>query len=142
MAGAAVDSAFDIAYWFIDRALNDNEYLQPQKMQRLMYLSQAYFAVAYRGRRLMPALFVADEFGPIEPNVFRACAIQRPAIEPKPLPEAVSHFLDSIWRRFGPHSAEYLNRLVNAHPPYYDAIAKGPRTEITLSSRRGGRERP
>ncbi len=134
MPAAAVDSAFDIAYWFVDRALNDNEYLQPQKMQRLMYLSQAYFAVAYSGRRLMPALFIADELGPLEPNVYRACAIQRPAIEPRPLGEAVEHFLDSIWRRFGPHSADYLSRLVMGHPPYLDAVTKGPKMEITLQA--------
>ena len=103
MAPPAVESSFDVAYWFIDRALNENEYLQPQKLHRLMFLSQAYFAVAYRGRLLMPAVFVADEFGPTEPNVFRACAIQRPAIETKRLPEIVTHFLDSIWRRFGQH---------------------------------------
>ncbi|OIQ89970.1 hypothetical protein GALL_281080 [mine drainage metagenome] len=132
MAIAAVESSFDVAYWFVDRALNDNEYIQPQKLHRLMYLSQAYFAVAYHGRRLMPALFVADEFGPIEPGVFRACAIQRPPIDPRPMPEAVSHFLDSIWRRFGSHTAEHLNQLVRGHQPYKDALARGERSEIPL----------
>ena len=134
MAAPAVKSSFDMAYWFIDRALNENEYLQPQKLHRLMFLSQAYFAVAYRGRLLAPAVFVADPFGPIEPNVFRACAIQRPAIEAKPMSEAVTHFLDSIWRRFGQHSSEHLSRLVNGHPPFSDALAKGPGTEITVKS--------
>ena len=38
---AAVDSAFELAFWFCDRALNDGEYLQPIKMHYLMYLSQA-----------------------------------------------------------------------------------------------------
>jgi uncharacterized phage-associated protein len=132
MAPPAVESSFDVAYWFVDRALDENEYLQPQKLHRLMFLAQAYFAVAYQRRLLMPAVFVADEFGPIEPNVFRACSLQRPAIEPKALAEPVVHFLDSVWRRFGHHSAEYLSRQVNGHPPYRDALAKGPRTVITL----------
>jgi uncharacterized phage-associated protein len=134
MASAAVESSFDVAYWFIDRALNDNEYIQPQKLHRLMFLAQAYFAVAYHGRSLMPGVFVADEFGPVEPNVFRACAIQRPPIEPAPIPEIALQFLDSIWRRFGSHTTEALNRQVNGHPPYVDAIAKGARTEISLKS--------
>jgi len=134
MASAAVDSSFDVAYWFVDRALNDDEYIQPQKLHRLMFLSQAYFAVAYHGRPLMPAVFVADQFGPIEPNVFRACSIQRPPIETVPLSEAVSQFLDSVWRRFGSQSANSLSTLVNSHPPYQDAITKGPRSEITLAS--------
>lgn len=134
MAPAAVQSSFDVAYWFVDRALNDNEYIQPQKLHRLMFLSQAYFAVAYNGRPLMPAVFVADQFGPIEPNVFRACSIQRPPIETIPLSEPVSQFLDSVWRRFGSQSANSLSTLVNGHPPYRDALEKGPRAEISLTA--------
>jgi uncharacterized phage-associated protein len=134
MAPAAVQSSFDVAYWFVDRALNDNEYIQPQKLHRLMFLSQAYFAVAYNGRPLMPAVFVADQFGPIEPNVFRACSIQRPPIETIPLSEPVSQFLDSVWRRFGAQSANSLSTLVNGHPPYRDALEKGPRSEISLTA--------
>jgi len=134
MASAATPSCFDVAYWFIDRALDDNEYLQPQKLHRLMYLAQAYFAVASGGRLLMPGIFVADPFGPIEPNVFRACAIQRPPIEVAPLGEGVRHFLDSIWGRFGPYSAENLNRQIGNHPPFADALAQGPGTLISLSA--------
>ena len=134
MASAAVESSFDVAYWFVDRALNENEYIQPQKLHRLMFLAQAYFAVAYNGRMLMPAIFVADELGPVEPGVFRACAIQRPPIEPKRLSEPVTHFLDSVWRRFGQHSSEHLNQTVRGHAPYAEAFAKGLRTEIPLPS--------
>ena len=39
----AVFSTFDVAFWFADTALNNNEYLQPQKLHRLLFLSQAYF---------------------------------------------------------------------------------------------------
>ncbi len=135
MAIAAVESSFDIAHWFYDRALNDNEYLQPQKMHRLMYLAQAYFAVAY-SRPLMPGVFVATDMGPIEPNVYRAWEVQRPAIEPKPLPEMVRDFLDSIWRRFGAHSVDHLTRVIMGHQPYADAIKKGKRSEIPLEDMR------
>lgn len=134
MASPAAPSSFDVAYWFIDRALDEDEYLQPQKLHRLMYLAQAYFAVAYNGRMLMPAVFVADEFGPIEPNVFRACAIQRPPIEAVPLSDVVTHFLDGVWRRFGQHSAEHLSRQVNSHPPYGAALAAGAGSEIPLKA--------
>jgi uncharacterized phage-associated protein len=134
MASAAVESSFDVGYWFVDRALNENEYIQPQKMHRLMFLAQAYFAVAYQGRALMPAIFVADQLGPIEPNMFRACALQRPAIDVIPVSVMVDQFLDSIWRRFGPLSADSLSRHVNGHPPYQTALAKGLKTEITLAS--------
>ncbi len=38
---AAVESAFDVAFWFADVALNENEYLQPQKLHRLMFWPRA-----------------------------------------------------------------------------------------------------
>ena len=65
---ADVENAFDIAFWFADTALNENEYLQPQKLQRLLFIAQAYYTVAFNGRKLMPAVFIAEEMGPIEPQ--------------------------------------------------------------------------
>lgn len=131
---AAVESSFDVALWFLDRALNEDEYLQPQKLQRLLYLAQAYYAVANPGRKLMPAVFVAAETGPTEPSVFHVLATGRPFIEPRPLPEKVHHFLDGIWRRFGSHSADYLSRQLQAHTPFIEARRRGDRSEITLEA--------
>ncbi len=136
-APPAVENAFEVAFWFYDAALNANEYLQPQKMQRLLFLAQAYFAVAYAGRRLMPAVFVADEMGPIEPNVYAAFSAGRPAIETiGGFPERVEMFLDSIWRRFGHHSADHLTQLAKATPGYVDAQKRGPRGVIPIDSMR------
>lgn len=129
----AVKSTLDVAFWFLDRALNDREYLQPQKMHRLMYLAQAYFAVAYHGRKLMPATFVADSLGPVEPTVFHAFSYGRPHnVESNPLTDTVSHFLDSIWRRFGQYTADQLTKKIADHPPIAEAMAKGAGTEITF----------
>ena len=55
---ADVGSAFDVAFWFADMALHDNEYMQPQKLQRLLFIAQGYYTVAFAGRKLMPAVFV------------------------------------------------------------------------------------
>jgi len=78
---AEVNNAFDVAFFFADTALAENEYLQPQKLQGLLFLSQAYFAVAFEGRKLMPAVFVADERRPLEPKrlhgVFQGTAHSR-----------------------------------------------------------------
>lgn len=143
----AVRSAFDVAFWFADTALNDNEYLQPQKLQRLLFLAQAYFAVAYEGRMLMPAVFLADEMGPIEPNVFVAFSRGRPNVDVEMfLDPDVEQFLDSIWRRFGHHSADKLTRVLKKTEAFRAAYARGKRTEITLESMRmtfsGARETP
>lgn len=134
---AAVDSVFDLAFWFSDRALNDNEYLQPIKMQYLLFLSQSYFAVAYNGKKLVPAIFVADEIGPIEPSVHRAWVRGRPGFEGEvSLDDDVRIFADSIWRRFGHHSAEYLAKMCRRSPSYLAAIKRGNRAEIYLEEMR------
>ena len=127
----AVKSTLDVVFWFMDQALNDKEYLQPQKLHRLMYLAQAYFSVAYPGRKLMPAVFVVDEFGPVEPTVFHTFAFGRPhMIEPNHIGEPAAHFLESIWRRFGASTADQLTKRLAQHPPVAEAMAKGKGEEI------------
>ena len=131
----AVATTFDVVYWFIDQALNDAEYLQPMKLQRLLFMAQAYFAVAHKGRRLIPAIFVAHPTGPIEPNIYRLFeGEKRPYIDARLLSEEVEEFLKSIWRRFGSHSAEHLTRSILQHPPFVEAFTNAPGTEITLIS--------
>ncbi len=130
---ADVSNAFDVSFWFADTALNENEYLQPQKLQRLLFLSQAYYCVIHRGRKLMPAVFVADEIGPIEPNVHMAFSRGRPDIDAELfLPFEVEEFLSGIWRRFGHMSMERLDKITKDSSAYRNAIKRGPRAEITL----------
>ncbi len=128
------DSAFDVAFWLLDRALDDNEYLNPRKLHRLMYLAQAYFAVANAGHLLMPATFVADADGPQEPTLFRAFAYSRPRIDLQPIPDSGRTLLDSIWRRFGAHSTDHLTKALKRHPPYADAYRTAPRSVITVEA--------
>lgn len=134
---ADVDNAFDIAFWFADTALNENEYLQPQKLQRLMFIAQAYYTVAFNGRKLMPAIFIADEMGPIEPNIFTAFSKGRPDVDARMfLPDDVESFLDGIWRRFGHHSTDRLNKMVKETSAYKQAFHIGNRAEISLDAMR------
>ncbi len=116
----AVDSCFDVAFWLLDRALDDGEYLQPQKMHRLLYLAQAYYASAKHGAKLMPAVFVIGPEGPVEPNVYRAMERRgRPMVDTiKPDEDAV-HVLDSVWRQFGAKSVERLNTAIKTILPLW-----------------------
>ena len=110
MLKPAVDSCFDVAFWLLDPALDDGEYLQPQKMHRLMFLSQAYYASARHGEKLMPASFVIGPEGPIEPKVFKAMERGCPMANNSSLEEHVEHVLDSLWRQFGSKSVERLTK--------------------------------
>jgi uncharacterized phage-associated protein len=133
MTPADVDNAFDVAFWFADTALNENEYLQPQKLQRLLFLSQSYYSIIQKGRKLMPAVFVADEIGPMEPNIYMAFSRGRPDIDAELfLPHEVEEFLSGIWRRFGHMSIERLNKITNETLAYKNAFQRGPRAEITI----------
>ncbi|MDH5188609.1 MAG: DUF4065 domain-containing protein [Rhodospirillaceae bacterium] len=131
----SVNSTFDVAFWFSDQALNENEYLQPQKLHRLLYLAQAHFAVAYEGKKLMPAIFVADELGPIEPTIYQAFTRGRPDVEVELfLPADVEMFLNSIWRRYGHLDANRLNKITCNNNAFSIALRKGKRVEITLEA--------
>ena len=132
-----VDSAFDIAFWFLDIAERSCEHLQPQKLQRLLFLSQAYYGVAFEGRKLMPAVFVADERGPLEPNVYIAFSRGRPKLDAELfLPFEVESFLEALWRRFGHYSADRLTRMTKETIAYRQAYKQGRRTEIVFEAMR------
>ncbi len=120
---ADVSNAFDVAFWFADTALNENEYLQPQKLQRLLFLAQSYYSIIHKGRRLMPAVFVADDVGPMEPNVYMAFSRGRPDIDAEIfLPFEVEEFLSGVWRRFGHMPIERLDAITKDTPAYKNAI--------------------
>lgn len=130
---ADVNNAFDVSIFFDDMAIEDGSYLQPQKLQKLLFLSQAYYVVAYN-RKLMPAVFVADELGPIEPNIYIAFSRGRPEVDVELfLPYETQSFLQNIWQRFGSYTVERLSEITNETQAYKKAKERGNRAEIPLS---------
>lgn len=129
-----VDSVFDAAEWFLDTALNCGEYLQPMKMQYLMYLAQGYYAAITKGKRFIPCVFLATERGPVEPNSYRLYGSERPALSGRKTDRVTESFLQTIWARFGAYTPDYIFRLISSHPPYAEAFAAGEGTEINLAS--------
>lgn len=126
----SLPSVFDATECFLDTALNDGEYLQPMKMQYLMYLAQGYYAAACGGKRFIPSVFVATERGPVEPNSYRLYASARPVVQYQSIDRKAIAFMETIWRRFGAYSAEWLFRTICGHAPYARAFAAGAGTEI------------
>lgn len=120
----AVRTSLDIAIWFLDRARADDCHLPFQKLHRLLYLAQSQFA-AQTGGLLMPALFLAEEVGPTEPNLQRLLAGGRPGdiIVETPTGQ-VRDFLEGIWQRYAHTPVERLNDLV-AKNAAYGATARG-----------------
>lgn len=122
----ALRTAFDGAVWFLDRARADDIHLPPQKLQRLLFIAQAAYAGRTKGALLMPALFVADELGPVEPNLMRLLSEGRPDDLPaEPANRETAEFLEEIWRRFAQMSADRLNGMIVKTPAYAAALAAG-----------------
>jgi len=97
----AVSSSFDIASWFLEESKKQRAYLSPLKIQRMLYLAQAFFAGNHDGRALMPAVFVVSEVGPIEPNLFRVFEHEQPTVSVRELEPEIDQFLHSIWKKYG-----------------------------------------
>ncbi len=129
-----VSNAFEVAFFFMDLAQDKNEYLQPQKLHGLMFLAQSYYAVATSGRKLMPAVFVTDERGPIEPNIYIACSKGRPNIDADLfISRELEEFLNAIWRRFGSYPTDKITSIIKNTSAFKAAKKRGSRAEIYLS---------
>lgn len=126
------DSVFDVTEWFLDTALNDGEYLQPMKMQYLMFLAQGYYAALTDGKRFIPAVFLATQRGPLEPSSYRLYGSGRPSFSAQKMNPVTVSFLRTIWARFGAYSTEYLYKMILSHQPFIQAYAAGEKTEINL----------
>ena len=121
----------DIAIWFLDRARAEDTYLQPRKLQCLLFLAQAHFSAAHDGHCLIPAFFVIDECGPLDPNVY--CALQngRPDIEKTPPSAVIAKFLDAIWTRYKNADALRLDQLIARRGIDEQAVSDRDRSEVT-----------
>jgi uncharacterized phage-associated protein len=127
----ATPSVFAVAAWFIARAAAAERGLPPLKLHALLFLAQGLFARNTGGRMLMPAVFVADERGPIEPNLEAVAANGWDGYEAAGgLTAAVERFLEVVWERYGGVPASDLVRTVSRLPAYTAALACGVGTPV------------
>ena len=130
----ATTTSYDIAFWFLDRARSDDSYLQPRALQCLLFLAQAHYAAAYGGRRLMPSVFVIDDAGPFDPNLYRMLENGRPDITEFPIDKAVIVFLDAVWRRYRHDDALRLEQIVSRAGAKEKAVQLRKGAEITTAA--------
>ena len=128
----AVRSTLDVALWMLLRAESASEHLQPQKLQRLLYLAQAHYAGEHEGAKLLPATFLATDIGPVEPNIFQLFELGTPQVpmgDPKP---RIEEFLMGVWDKYGGRSTEELLEAIASDGAYSLAIKQGSNSEITM----------
>lgn len=132
----AAATSLDVAIWFFERARAEDTYLQPRKLQCLLFLGQAHYAASFSGRRLMPSVFVFDDGGPMDPNVYRAFENGRPDFTVTPLSDTVTAFLDAIWRRYRTADPLRLDHVIASHGKAEGAIQRRDGSEVTLAAMR------
>ena len=135
MAAPAIRSTLDVAFWFQNRAQSAGEKLAPQKLQRLLYLSQAQYAALNQGRKLMPATFVVTEYGPLEPTIYHVFEDGPPPLKSRAPSARVDGFLMIIWQHFGAHTAEELLGVIRSDGAYAATLEEaGRNAEISIEA--------
>lgn len=116
----AVRTALDVAIWFLDRARAEDCHLPFQKLHRLLYLAQSHFA-AQTGGMLIPAIFLAEDMGPTEPNLQRLLADGRPDEIMIEAPTGrIRDFLESVWLRYAHMPIERMNDMMAKNRAYVE----------------------
>ncbi len=127
-----IASSLDAAVWLHDRGRRGDGHVQMQQLHCLLYMAQGTYAAVNYGRMLIPATFVAEDNGPIEPTVFHAFEDGRPPLSPRRLVPPAENFLSSIWRKLGHHSTDHLVKRIREHRTYREALANESGTVIPL----------
>ena len=133
MTTPATDSAIDVAYWFFNRADKDGFYLETEKMQVLLFLSQVHFAMAKKAQILVPSTFICDKDGFFEPNLRRLFAQGRPFMTPVSLPKEVNLFLEQIWQKYGNISQYRLDSFIKNHIAFKKHYVQGTINIVDLN---------
>jgi len=134
MASTPITSIFDAAKWFLTIAEDEGSYLSPLKLNCLLYLSQAYYAAAKPGMKLMPAHFVAHDLGPVDPNLYRVMEQRNLNIFYEKITGEALLLVKGIWKKYGKISSDDLVNLLKSHLPYRKSYSvKIRNNEIPLS---------
>lgn len=134
MVTSATQSAIEVAYWFFEQADDDGIYIEDEKLQHLLVLSQVHYAVSYNMEMLMPSLFVCDGSGFSEPTLRLIFTQGRPFMPKAKLPAKVTSFLKEIWRKYGKIPLKELTRLVKETPAYKQTYAAGAKNIVQFNS--------
>lgn len=134
--GPAAKTSFDIADWFMERARTDNTYVQPRKLQCLLFLSQGHFAAAYNGRKLMPSVFIVDHAGVMDPNIYRAYEHGRPDVTKTGIDRATEVFLDAVWRQYAGSDTDSLSQTISELGAEEKPLSDADGSEIDVEAMR------
>jgi uncharacterized phage-associated protein len=137
-------TARQVATYFlslVDEEAGDS--LSNLKLQKLVYYAQG-FHLALHGAPLFSEKLEAWEHGPVVPPLYRS--FKQHGAEPIPAPEGgidrtaypehIVELLDEVYSVYGQFAASKLRRMTHEEPPWREAYAVRPSSEVSLTSMR------
>lgn len=115
MTTSAVNSAIEVASWFLDRAQKEEWCLESEKLQHLLFLSQFHYALDNNLSLLMPSYFMAVHNGFKEPNIEQVMVLTKGYLPTIRIPSEISSFLEKIWKVYGAMSIKQLSQIIRKH---------------------------
>ena len=128
MNTSATTSALDVAYWFMDKDTENN------KLQHLLFLAQAHYAVNNDMQYFMPCVFVCDENGFFEPSVAKVAHLGKPLGIKENIDKKADTFLAEIWDSYGKLSLSELDNLIKNLPVYKKIYREGVKSIVQIKS--------
>jgi uncharacterized phage-associated protein len=130
----AARSTLDIALWFQSRSESAGEALSQRKLHLLLYLAQAHYAAEHDGQKLMPAVFLALDAGPVEPNILQLFVSGRCSLTGNDPSFGLETFLHEVWARYGRKTGEQIAAAIARDGVWKAVLARGPRLEIPVEA--------
>lgn len=133
MSIPATDSAIDVAYWFFERSEKDRQYLENERLYHLIFAAQLNYAQKFKGQVLVPSLFVCDELGFTEPNLFKMFSLGRPFMPVVKFSDPIEAFLESIWQKYGKLNLFEFTQLIKNSTAYKECFTEGEKHLINVN---------
>ena len=128
MNTSAANSALDVAYWFMDKNI------ETQKLQHLLFLTQAHYAISNDMQYFMPCIFICDETGFAEPSVAKIAHLGKPLGASGNIDSRAESFLAEIWDTYGKLSLKELDALIKNSPVYKKIYREGMKSIVQIKS--------
>ena len=126
------DSALDVAGWFYKRAKTEGLYLEHERLQHLLFLSQSHFALSNKNSMLMPSLFVCGRDGFFEPTIAKMIANGNNQFPETEFNKQITLFLEAIWKKYSNLSLRDLSDLIKSHTSYDKYYISGKKNIVSL----------
>lgn len=130
---SSVDSALDIAGWFYNKAKSEGLYLEHERLQHLLFLSQAHYAIANNNAMLMPSLFICSRDGFFEPSIAKMISISNINFPDTNFNKQIEMFLEAIWKKYSLLSLRDLGDLIKTRTSYNVHYISGKKNIVSLS---------